>query len=258
MYIWRVFKCKNRYINFLFDFWYLRLKLLKNKENNKKICNICSFTNFKNSPCYVMSEVTLKRFNVALFDDGLTLQSLKFALICFCIHSSYNIPTSIMVLISVSISISIREWWANWQTKRIKDNLVKRTAPHVVVVGGGWAWVTPRIELEPLFLIVGSEGGHRTTCPKIALNWRSFWRWKTSVGSPPPHLPFQGPGAAPCHLTTPNTTPWHRFCFQTSLDSRPFSSRYVIFCDTPLFAIAWEIAIPQGLRSPGITPSLGL
>ena len=34
----------------------LALKLRKNKENNKKICHIFHH-NFKNIPCYVMSEV---------------------------------------------------------------------------------------------------------------------------------------------------------------------------------------------------------
>ena len=35
---------------------YLRSKLLKNKEYNKKICHIFHH-NFKNIPCYAMSEV---------------------------------------------------------------------------------------------------------------------------------------------------------------------------------------------------------
>ena len=34
---------------------------MKNKEHNKKICHIFHH-NFKNIPCYVMSEVSLKRF----------------------------------------------------------------------------------------------------------------------------------------------------------------------------------------------------
>ena len=52
---------------------YLQLKLLKNTENNKKICPIFHH-NFKNIPCYVTSEVSLKRFYFALFDDGLTFK----------------------------------------------------------------------------------------------------------------------------------------------------------------------------------------
>ena len=69
---------------------YLRLKLLKNKENNKKICDIFHH-NFKNIPCYVTSEVSLKRFYFALFDDGLTLKTLKLAYIGFCIQTLQNI-----------------------------------------------------------------------------------------------------------------------------------------------------------------------
>ena len=57
---------------------YLWLKLLKNKESNKKICGILHH-NFKNIPCYVTSEVSLKRFYCALFDDGLILKALNLA-----------------------------------------------------------------------------------------------------------------------------------------------------------------------------------
>ena len=74
-------------ISIIINLRYLRLKLLKNKENNKKICYIFAH-NFKNLPCYVMSEVSLKRFYLALlFDDGLTLKTLKLAFIGFCIQT---------------------------------------------------------------------------------------------------------------------------------------------------------------------------
>ena len=63
---------------------YLRLKLLKNIENNKNICDIFHHI-FKHIPCYVASEVLLKRFYFALFDDGLTLKTLKLAYIGFAI-----------------------------------------------------------------------------------------------------------------------------------------------------------------------------
>ena len=69
-------------ISIFINLRYLRLKLLKNKENNKKICHIFHH-NFKNINCYVMSEVSLKRFYFALFDDGLTLKTLKLAFIGF-------------------------------------------------------------------------------------------------------------------------------------------------------------------------------
>ena len=45
-------------ISIVINLRYLRLKLLKNKENNKKICDI-DYHNFKNIPCYVTSEVSL-------------------------------------------------------------------------------------------------------------------------------------------------------------------------------------------------------
>ena len=68
-------------ISIFINLRYLRLKLMKNKEN-KKICHIFHH-NFINIPCYVMSEVSLKRFYFVLFDDGLTLKTLKLAFIGF-------------------------------------------------------------------------------------------------------------------------------------------------------------------------------
>ena len=75
-------------ISIFINLRYLRLKLLKNKENNKKVCHIFHH-NFKNIPCYVMSEVSLKMFYFALFDDGLAWKTLKLAFpcICFCIQT---------------------------------------------------------------------------------------------------------------------------------------------------------------------------
>ena len=69
---------------------YLLIKLLKNKENNKKICHIFHH-NFKNIPCYVMSEVSLKRFYFGLFDVGLTLKTLKLAFIGFLIQTLHMV-----------------------------------------------------------------------------------------------------------------------------------------------------------------------
>ena len=67
-------------ISIFINLRYLRLKLLKNKENNKKICDIFHHI-FKNISCYLTSEVSLKRFYFVLFDDGLTLKTLKLAYI---------------------------------------------------------------------------------------------------------------------------------------------------------------------------------
>ena len=61
---------------------YLQLKLLKNKENNKNICHIFHYI-FKSVHCYVMSEVSLICLYFALFDDELSLKTLKLALIGF-------------------------------------------------------------------------------------------------------------------------------------------------------------------------------
>ena len=55
----RVASSKRTAISIFINLRYLRLNLLKNKENNTKICDI--FNNFKNIPCYVMSEVSLKK-----------------------------------------------------------------------------------------------------------------------------------------------------------------------------------------------------
>ena len=69
------FKCKNRYIYF-FQFEIFAIKAAENKENKKKICDNFHH-NFKNIPYFVTIEVSLKRFKFALFNDGLTLKTLK-------------------------------------------------------------------------------------------------------------------------------------------------------------------------------------
>ena len=62
----------------------LRFKLqLKYKENNKKICNTFDH-NFKNIPLYIMSNVSLERYYVVLYDGALTLKMSKMALNAFC------------------------------------------------------------------------------------------------------------------------------------------------------------------------------
>ena len=76
----------NTCISIFINLRYLRLKLLKNKENNKKICHIFHH-NFNNIPCYVMSEVWLERIYFALINDGLTLKTLKLAFIAFLIQT---------------------------------------------------------------------------------------------------------------------------------------------------------------------------
>ena len=53
-------KLRNRYIHF-YQFEIFAIKAAEKKENDKKICHIFHH-NFKNIPCYVISEVSLKRF----------------------------------------------------------------------------------------------------------------------------------------------------------------------------------------------------
>ena len=86
--IWRV-RIQKQIYQFFINLRYLLIKLLKNKENNKKICHIFHH-NLKNIPCYVMSEVSLKRFYFGLFDVGLTLKTLKLAFIGFLIQTLHN------------------------------------------------------------------------------------------------------------------------------------------------------------------------
>ena len=62
------------------------IKAAENEENNKKIFHIFHH-NFKIIPCYVMSEVSLKRFYFVLFNDGLTLTTLKLAFMGFLIQT---------------------------------------------------------------------------------------------------------------------------------------------------------------------------
>ena len=62
---------------------YLRFKLLKYKENNKKNCNTFDH-NFKNIPLYIMRKVSLERYYFVLYDCALTSKISKMALKSFC------------------------------------------------------------------------------------------------------------------------------------------------------------------------------
>ena len=77
-----------RVISILVNLGYLRfLKLLKYKENNKKICNTFDHK-FKNIPLYIyiyiMKKVLLERHYIVLYDGALTLKLSKMALNPFC------------------------------------------------------------------------------------------------------------------------------------------------------------------------------
>ena len=72
-----------RVISILVNLRYLRFKLLKYKENNKKICNTFDH-NFKNIPLYIMSNVSLERYYFVLYNGALTIKMSKMALNAFC------------------------------------------------------------------------------------------------------------------------------------------------------------------------------
>ena len=70
---------------------YLRFKLLKYKENNKKICNTFDH-NFKNIPLYIMRKVSLERYYFVLYDCALTSKMAKMALKSFCDKTLHLVP----------------------------------------------------------------------------------------------------------------------------------------------------------------------
>ena len=62
---------------------YLRFKLLKYKENYKKICNTFDH-NFKNILLYILRKVSLEMYYFVLYDGALTSKMSKMALNPFC------------------------------------------------------------------------------------------------------------------------------------------------------------------------------
>ena len=72
-----------RFNSILVNLRYLRFKLLKYKENNKKICNTFDH-NFKYIPLYIMRNVSLDRYYFVLYDCALTKKMSKIALKSFC------------------------------------------------------------------------------------------------------------------------------------------------------------------------------
>ena len=67
--IWRV-SSQHGFISILVILRYLRFKLLKYNEYNKKICNAFDH-NFKNIPLYIMRKVSLERYYFVLYDGTL-------------------------------------------------------------------------------------------------------------------------------------------------------------------------------------------
>ena len=81
--------------------------MLKNKENNKKMCHIFHH-NFKSIPCYVMSEVSLNRFYFVLSDEGLTLKTLKLGFIVFFFIQTLHISIG-KVTCHVKLNFSLQQ-----------------------------------------------------------------------------------------------------------------------------------------------------
>ena len=70
------------------------------------------FLNFKNIPCYVTSEVSLNKFYFALFDDGLTLKTLKLvAFIGFCIKTLHTIYVAQTQSRFVSVTVNSSKYF---------------------------------------------------------------------------------------------------------------------------------------------------
>ena len=84
---------------------YLRFKLLKYKENNKKICNTFDH-NFKNIPLYIMRKVSLERYYVVLY-GVLTLKMSKMALNPFCDKTLHMISKGNLVVLKYVLDSNI-------------------------------------------------------------------------------------------------------------------------------------------------------
>ena len=101
---------------------YLRFKLLKYKENNKKICNTFDH-NFKNILLYIMRKVSLERYYFVLYDGALTLNMSKWRLTRFAIklfnYLDWNIISLILIgyvcftmLFLILMWISVLIWYS--------------------------------------------------------------------------------------------------------------------------------------------------
>ena len=80
-----------RVISILVKLRYLRFKLLKYKENDKKICNTFDH-NFKNILLSITRKVSSERYYFVLYDDALTLKMSNMALNPFCDNTCKHKP----------------------------------------------------------------------------------------------------------------------------------------------------------------------
>ena len=99
-----------RVISILVNLRYLRFKLLKYKENNKKICNTF-YHNFKNITLYIMNNVSLERYYFVLYDGALTLIMSKMALNAFC---DKTLHIHLYLHVGLSCLHSDQDSWSLW------------------------------------------------------------------------------------------------------------------------------------------------
>ena len=115
-------KCKNWYVHF-YQFEIFAIKAAE--KQNKKLCDNFHH-NFKNVPCYVTSEVSLKMFYFALFDDGLTFDLLwNWRILGFCIQSLH--------MYSESLTIKFLPFW---------EEMMHHTVPRGTI--DMWGTLLPR------------------------------------------------------------------------------------------------------------------
>ena len=143
-------------ISIFINLRYLRLKLLKNNENNKKICHIFHH-NFKDIPCYVMSKVSLKRVYIALFYDGLTLKTLKLAFIGF-LHSNF-------------FKLHQIQW--SWCHPFLEENIYSMKHRRILFI---------YLLLFPPFFLGGGGGAHIIVCPFCPNSHQPWKSRSTGVG----------------------------------------------------------------------------
>ena len=91
---------------------YLRFKLLKYRENNKKICNTFDH-NFKNIPLYIMRKVSLERYYFVLYDCAFLQKFQKWRLSRFAI----KLFISIMMIKMLIICLEGVIFWNDVQKK---------------------------------------------------------------------------------------------------------------------------------------------
>ena len=102
---------------------YLRFKLLKYKENNKKICNTFDH-NFKDIPLYIMRKVSLERYYFVLYDCALTSKMSKMVFKSFC-DKTLQMSLEFPGIISLQIQVTTKdlESWIHYWTIPLKLSL---------------------------------------------------------------------------------------------------------------------------------------